>query len=639
MDHQPIPVKTCKLAKWILASILRFPIIDYKEIEAKIVHPGDPSDEVSEYLAVSTKRSGGISLAILTYFSLFVVRYAYSFIHLGSVSGSLNYVLERNIVEYACLATNCSRLSTAGSLKQQLLGLPTCVICHSKWISFFWSPYVNLVPLSVLLNCICCLYMVAANVCLPLSQISLKAGSELMMFIVAPKITSRMFLDKIRNIKLTIEASIINYKQFQDPSFKIKLIQHKATFANERTAMRREWPVVDMINKENQLNICNEYFEDCLPAVRTEWWRLKAASIHYYLQCLFLFLQVSVGGFIVVHLERYVDLVYQMILEFSQYMRSVGCTIWLRDDPAKRPIDLDQVDIFWNSFSLPDVLIAVTLTVNLIGAIFFSMYIIMCELITWRRELIRHIMLSIEFTRLMDCITLGSQAKITSFGAHTKYRMAHMRDQFISDTSYGLFYMITKNLGSHNHQVGLERVQTRQAYRRWALTILAQEGPMHLVETQVIMVEKLYISLRLFMGIVDMYSPNVAVIILFVNFATYGMTAIAIFLNSKFKNHHSGYSYLISFLVISQFAIVGAVANFHAKARQLQMLLWTLVAELAHSREVRINHMRSLFMKQAHSIDRQGGIALNALNFKVTYVNVAQVSAFSATLLGLAIRR
>lgn len=43
------------------------------------------------------------------------------------------------------------------------------------------------------------------------------------------------------------------------------------------------------------------------------------------------------------------------------------------------------------------------------------------------------------------------------------------------------------------------------------------------------------------------------------------------------------------------------------------------------NREPRIEHLRLLLFKQVKIMDSQGGIALRALNARVTYVNIIQV--------------
>lgn len=55
-------------------------------------------------------------------------------------------------------------------------------------------------------------------------------------------------------------------------------------------------------------------------------------------------------------------------------------------------------------------------------------------------------------------------------------------------------------------------------------------------------------------------------------------------------------------------------------------MIWSLIAHMAHSRDVRMRHLRELWLRQISMLDGEGGVALTAFRIRVTYVNIIQVS-------------
>lgn len=64
----------------------------------------------------------------------------------------------------------------------------------------------------------------------------------------------------------------------------------------------------------------------------------------------------------------------------------------------------------------------------------------------------------------------------------------------------------------------------------------------------------------------------------------------------------------------------------YQQAKKLQPLIWSLVARMARSNDLRTQHLRQLWIKQVQLLDIEGGLTLTGFGIRITYVNCIQVS-------------
>lgn len=76
----------------------------------------------------------------------------------------------------------------------------------------------------------------------------------------------------------------------------------------------------------------------------------------------------------------------------------------------------------------------------------------------------------------------------------------------------------------------------------------------------------------------------------------------------------------------------------HQQARKLQKILWSLIARVGDCPDLRMRHLRMLWIKQARSAEMEGGYAFRAFNMRITYVNIIQLMVSTATLLVVTLR-
>lgn len=60
---------------------------------------------------------------------------------------------------------------------------------------------------------------------------------------------------------------------------------------------------------------------------------------------------------------------------------------------------------------------------------------------------------------------------------------------------------------------------------------------------------------------------------------------------------------------------------------------------MTRSDDIKTEHLRVLWIKQAQILDYEGGIKLTALNIEITYVNIIQLIIWTATILLMSINR
>lgn len=88
-------------------------------------------------------------------------------------------------------------------------------------------------------------------------------------------------------------------------------------------------------------------------------------------------------------------------------------------------------------------------------------------------------------------------------------------------------------------------------------------------------------------------------------------------------------------LLVTNFEI-SAASSVQTKSKRLISEMWQLMAALATFKDSRLQHMRTLWTRQAVVLAQGGGILLKAFNVEINYASVIQMILWSATLALLA---
>jgi hypothetical protein len=156
----------------------------------------------------------------------------------------------------------------------------------------------------------------------------------------------------------------------------------------------------------------------------------------------------------------------------------------------------------------------------------------------------------------------------------------------------------------------------------------------HAIETM----EKVYVNFRMFIEHVRKATPGNATVFSIMYLLNYGLAIIGVVSSMRLHNLRSEPTFFIILgLTLANLQIfVGA--NFHAEAKKLQPIIWSIIAKMVHSSDLRVMHMRALWLKQAWSLNEQGGLALSALWMRITYINILQLALWTTTIIIIVIR-
>ena len=158
---------------------------------------------------------------------------------------------------------------------------------------------------------------------------------------------------------------------------------------------------------------------NCLPLIRSYWWRTHVAVNFAWIIVWFgsFIICVGVGAFS--YLQWRISNKVELLRAFAKHMRSNNCSLWTTDTtqhegssliPIEAIIQLDQLDIRWNWYSLIE-----TLGINFLPGmsitLVFSYYgVILCEIAVWLAE----VRLNLLATLVVARFSLGENAHLTS---------------------------------------------------------------------------------------------------------------------------------------------------------------------------------------------------------------------------------
>lgn len=619
--------------------------------------------EIKEYSSTSkTNQSHQFVLILISYYALYSLKSAY-YIHftLNSID---HYNLESNIkpvtdgklsnfITYSCLISNCSQLTEdSNNFAKDLWTLPIFSLCN-QYIRSYYTPLVNLGSVGLMTNMFI-VYFIFYGSFIPIKQLISPIGNETLMFILAPNITRNQLKEKLKEIKSMFEfsKSMANTRNCQ--SIKLNVFREPIDSSHDDGEDDEDNDVTDYCQ------VSEEYIEDCLPAVRSDWWRHQMASIFCRVFVFFIIFEVIIGVWFVIFERHYIIWLTNTMHKYSTHMNKTKCSIWKQPDHLETfhfsissAIHLENFDFKWNLYGACEMVPVIFLPCIAIGTVLTVNYVINCELSCWLNEIRRNMLFAIEVARIKSMkpsrlpdwtIQRRDSIKQTT----NSCGMAEMRCRFIEDTYFRWCFFKLKPLARINrHSPGSGcpllgqphslKVESCIAYEQLADQFYAIEDTNATVALTV-MLDKLFINFRLFMDLTNHCSENVASFVLISNMLAYGLTIICVYLNRKIYDFSVYIIFALAFFQLMIVAFISISSNFHAEAKRLQPLFWTLIAQLNNSREERLVHLRSLWLTQTKQLDETGGLALSAYHFRVTYVNIIQVMIWSSTILVLAFK-
>ena len=603
-----------RLAKEFLFLNARYPTYTPRFIERNLTErlAIEPADLQTFQANCSTRghRARNVLIAAYTLYALktfYAAWECYELMDPNQLESGLGQANESSaaIKNFACLATNCSRLSTDGKLASDLTRLPLFGLCFPR-LNSIYNPISSLDSLSILVYSFMAFGTLLLGAFIPLLQNFFRTGNELFMFDVAPGATTELMRERARGLLWDLSVSMDNFllgvvafnrrrraillsltgdaerdlsyrSGYQRPANKSSEpvgIRYRASRSTNRVSYAGQQSAN---GAERGLDLAAN---DCLPAVRSDWWRQQIVCV-FFRTTIF-----SMAGFfsgcvlIFTYLNVRVARKRGLLAVFAQTMAADNCSIWIMRPgtsgdpyaPAGDPIHLDLVDLSWGWYAILE-----TIWVNLLPgsstAILFACYDrFIGEAACWLSELKLHLigsMAKLDYERLVRqrFPSLAEQLDQLTWSAQlTSHKSLKRRFMEETRTLSNLFVsrIDTSPLGPPGERCrphidlinasSVDKIRARilAAELLWGAHRGSQSEPDcgdrsgsrsnkefslrgHL-EARYEALEAVYVNFRLYVDYIHSYSPDLTLIMINTYIFNYGLVFIAVFLHRHFED-------------------------------------------------------------------------------------------------------
>lgn len=571
--------KICRFGKRIGFHLIRYPCIRLETIGRNIASLVTSRYEFNEYLHISSNRS----LALIVIFSIyylilsiktgFVPIYILSFYNHRSPADSFEKI-NSNSYKFNCITSNCSRLSKESQLFDDFTKIPMFAICNQK-VNAFYAPITDGIgPVGLLIHYTFALFALMAGFILPLVLVITPNENESIMFVVAPEVTVQLVLNRGRKLLSDLSNSYIQYGSIWiyrmmrvQEKYLIDISKHRQTNApisahklhfDPKSYLER---VLKTSSLGSNLNDeLSEYVRDCLPLIRSDWWRYRSAFVYCLASFLLLSGLFSYGFLCTLYFQFNIGFKKDLLREFSIEMSNQRCALWTDDENI---IDLKHTDILeWSFYSMVENISAIIGLFCNISTIITYYYLSHCELNCWLMELRTELTVAIEFIRFRDLLIKENRPSQTNKSATIKLKSDIIRQRCKEMIDVYLVFLIQKPM-SRKRGPSKSKLDSKIACQEFAIDVLSNEQSLD-VDSLVDLLEKLYISMRLFVDLVDEYSKNIALMVILINILEYTMAIGIVYISRQLTNFIFWPVFFVSYGLTGLALIISIPSNFHA---------------------------------------------------------------------------
>lgn len=652
----------CRFVMYELIGILRTPYYgqvqgksESEELAAALSNARVPIAEIAEFDSIRKNRINILLAQMISTF-IYSAKNAIMFILMLMAFDHNNPARDLEPLEpltsegnrqfkFKCVATDCASFYNSSSesksitmkpeetdvqsmfheLAEQFSEIPIVSLCYPTFSSIYPSArdsgdmgliVFGVSTLGILLFC----------TAYPLTSLSCPHRSEMFPVIVTPNLARALMEERIRKKAIEFQISLANYKHSE------RQIRISSPGPLIRGIPHFRYNIDNMIDTEEpsreNFGYTEKLLADCMPSSRSLWWQNQLASLLISIHIMFA-ASVSVLWYMVqgVYMQNSIDERDRKLQEWAKSIESSNCTVWYHDDPTKTPIYLDKINTYWHPLSIAENFFFHFLTLKSVVhalAYFVGIY---ADLECMTLELKRFFAIVIEsrkikFEEVVE-VTQSSEQQINHNICVTK-----LRQHFRAETS---------RLDIAFHKSRCAKLRTKLNDQSFVDSMLTS-GRLD-KRTQADMMEKLYISYRLLAEQLNHYNPTLVLVLISGQAANYTLVFLAVWLSKRLASFQIAPLVVVGFCWFIANGLVAIVSSFHAGARKLELLIWSLLATMElEPNNVRHNHLRLLWLKQAKQLASQGGLAIKMLGIRVTYVNILQMAIWTGTLLVFAIR-
>lgn len=624
--------KICRLVKRCLFVLARYPVFQAEYIDRSINKPTTSREDLQSYNESSNRRGRFRTILLVLVYVVYSIKN--SIVPIRTLLLFDHYNLESNIelvggktspeqwLRSSCLVTNCTRLSKNRSLAEDLSKLPIFHLC-TPYLDKIYSPITKLDALGLLLYATSTFSLLLLGSWVPVQQLLYPTSNETIMFITAPEATTRTMRVKARELLVELFVSNDNFclnstEKRNNFSTKRRLID-RASVRNRSNGYNpvtktQNGPKRVTLDSDKPLGIpvdswvcrvsgkTNEQFEriadDCLPTIRSNWWRHLTAQAFCQVLALTLATYATATVFVIALIQKKIYEKQDLLNEFANEIRQQNCLIlanfkrYNNDDLhgfiMGDEIQLSQLDLSWTGLALFQTGVLNLLPLFTVAIMFTYYFILICELICWINEIRLYLIASLVVAQYFD--SKHNDKPIDSLQGHVKF--SKLKCKHINETEFKWFMFIRKATypNSKLFSFSLHNSQTNDALRihqfwselqsgkclgdndncvNWTIGQNSSQMSQY-TETDIENLEKVYINFRLFVEHIRGCTPGLMRILIIICYLLdYGSTLIAVGLSRRVRDFKKEPMVVVTVtLIVSNFFIIMA-ANFHANVSSL----------------------------------------------------------------------
>lgn len=547
-------------------------------------------------------------------------------------------------IKFACLITNCT--SQAG-LDLNLFEMPLFSICNPA-LSYMYGPLsgLHMFGINITLSYVYFLWIIVDILPLMLYYEGKVHGwrrwDEPYLFAVMPKCVRNVRHDKFRQYLRDFYQSSLNYSW----NF---ILSRRSNDGNKFTILK--CPKIDWINERrikfyirhdsdrynqfaNKLfsldQEASEFIEDCTSLFRTDWWKKIATKDLNYL---FINLSVTIASAIfamLVWINHKSDTKRQELKQIDTLIQETGCFLGRLDNYGRvHRVELDKSVPQWNVYSFGEYMLILSPTVVVINSALAIFLNASLEYYNILYEQADRISLAIELTYLYKDLQLNSNRKSSTIDFSSKrvdsYNFSSLKLSHQSNFNYK-----TLTIEPFNQQC-----KHRNQIMQLASDMFAKDDSdlIHLVNTYI----KIQVGNRYLMEVVESVSQALKNLLTLAFVQSYGLIAIILFTSKTIGRADELLFAFVAFSLIINNSLIVMASRMHSKSKVIVDLLEKLLALTTDFGDIRIDHLRILWLKQLDSI-LSGSFAIKVHGVKITYSATIKLVLWTASLLYIVLR-
>lgn len=604
---------------------------------------------------------------------------------------------EQTFVRIGCLETNCKKLSpTSNDIGQDLSYLPLVSICMPSLRPLYTCVH-DLDTFGLQAISVGTYFVILFALILPFRVYLCPSWHETSMYSIAPQAILRTNCEFIRRELVGVRRSLINfYQRYVDGDNLSSLLTIDATASvtrhthgrrngiceamrNSRRYSRRvsdfRTKLIDIHREQCETNRLSAdfsslnhqtraYIEDCLPITRTEWWRKMSVQRTCLIFVLIMSMFVGIFALIASALTYLKFIKTHYLIEMDNYIESTNCAVWYTSDsdrftraalrnagPLSRLAGAVKLVEFAPAFNT-----MLFLVVGLIATpLVFSMSLplsqaLICveELYMRIAEAMSRLQLAIEYTLMLKSI--GADKTGTAFGNDFEFLFHDCEFDLVRKAMRhnvqhrnGFVYLKsfrrtrTKPLPKLSYDRHWDPLNEDNFVSTFIDSNLAKYGDN--LDPYLSLMTKTILNIRILIDIIEKSSENLSNMLGVTYALNYGLILINLAYNRKaYSSSDSTFPVAVGcFVYLLVNFIISFASSVQTKSTKVMHLMWQLIAASSDFTDIRVKHMRHLFIKQIAVLSQEGGMPLKAFGIKVTYAHIIEATIWTFTLIVMAL--